>query len=118
MSETPATSTLPALIVAALTAMAASVCCIVPLALVLAGVSGAWIANLTALETWRPWFSGVTVICLALAFWSLYGPTSRCRTDGECRDLRVLRHHRLGLWIATALIAMVLLFPYYAGWIL
>ncbi|HEV8695573.1 MAG TPA: mercury transporter MerT, partial [Lysobacter sp.] len=43
-------------------------------------------ANLTALEPWRPWFTAITLLCLAAAFWSLYGPASRCRTDGVCVD--------------------------------
>jgi len=34
-------------------AMLASVCCLVPLAFVLLGVSGAWIGNLTALEPYK-----------------------------------------------------------------
>ena len=118
MSITPAKSPLPALIGAALAAIGASVCCVLPLVLVLMGISGAWIANLTALDAWRPWFSVATLACLALAFWNLYGPASRCRIDGECVDPRVLRRRRLGLWIATFLIGLLLLFPYYVGWLL
>jgi mercuric ion transport protein len=116
MSTTPFKSPLPALVGAALAAIGASVCCVVPLVLVLMGISGAWIANLTALDAWRPWFTGATLICLALAFWNLYGPASRCRTDGECVDLRVLRRRRRWLWSATVLIALLLLFPYYVVW--
>lgn len=116
MSTAPAKSLLPALMGAVLAAIGASICCVVPLLLVLLGVSGAWIANLTALDPWRPWFTGATVICLALAFWNLYGPTARCRIDRECLDPRVLRRRRISLWIATILIAILLLFPYYADW--
>jgi mercuric ion transport protein len=118
MSSTPAKSPLSFLLGAALAAIGASVCCIAPLVLVLLGISGAWIANLTALDAWRPWFSAATLVCLAFAFWSLYGPASRCRTDGECVDPRVLRRRRCGLWIATILIALLWLFPYYVGWFL
>jgi mercuric ion transport protein len=67
-----------------LAAIGASVCCVVPLVLVLMGISGAWIANLTALDAWRPWFSAATLVCLGWAFWMLYGPAARCRTDGAC----------------------------------
>jgi mercuric ion transport protein len=37
-------------------ALAASSCCIVPLALFTLGVGGAWIGNLAALEPYQPYF--------------------------------------------------------------
>ena len=118
MLDAPPKSPLPAIVAASLAAIGASVCCVVPLVLVLLGISGAWIANLTALDAWRPWFSFATLACLAWAFWSLYGPASRCRTDGACVDPGVLRRGRRWLWIATAVIALLLLFPYYITWFL
>lgn len=118
MSTNPAKSSLPAILGATLAAIGASVCCVVPLVLVLLGISGAWIANLTALDAWRPWFSVATLLCLGLAFWNLYGPPSRCRTDGECVDPRVLQRRRRWLWFATVFIALLLLFPYYVVWFL
>lgn len=116
MLSKPSKSPVTAILGASLAAIGASVCCVVPLALVLLGVSGAWIANLTALDAWRPWFSAATLACLAWAHWSLYGPGSRCRTDGVCVDLGVLRRRRHWLWIATVVIALLLLFPYYVSW--
>lgn len=118
MTQPSARSSLPALLGAALAAIGASVCCVVPLVLVLLGISGAWIANLTALDAWRPWFSVATVACLGWAFWRLYGPAARCRIDGSCVDPSRLRRLRRSLWIATGLIALLLLFPYYIGWFL
>ena len=118
MASLPAKSSLPAIVAASLAAIAASVCCVVPLVLVLLGISGAWIANLTALDVWRPWFSAATLVCLGLAFWNVYGPASRCRTDGACMDARVLRRRRRWVWIASVLIGLLLLFPYYVGWFL
>jgi mercuric ion transport protein len=112
------TRSLPAVLAASLAAIGASVCCVVPLILALTGISGAWIANLTALDVWRPWFTAATLACLALAYWTLYGPASRCRTDGECVEARVLRRRRAWLGVATVLIALLLLFPYYIGWFL
>jgi len=88
------------------------------LVLVLMGISGAWIAYLTALDAWRPWFSAATLVCLGWAFWTLYRPTAQCRTDGSCADPAQLRRRRRWLWIATGLIALLLLFPYYVAWFL
>ena len=118
MNTLPAKSSLPAVIAALLAAIGASVCCVVPLVLVLLGISGAWIAHLTALDPWRPWFIAATSLCLALAFWTLYGPSSRCRTGGVCVDPPVLRRRRRWLWLTTALIVLLLLFPYVVGWFL
>lgn len=118
MSTTPAKSPLPAIVGAVLAAIGASVCCVVPLVLVLLGISGAWIASLSALDAWRPWFSAATLLCLGLAFWNLHGPRARCRTDGECVDPRILQRRRRWLWVATVLIGLLLLFPYYVGWFL
>jgi mercuric ion transport protein len=118
MPAMPAKSSLFALIVAMLAAIGASVCCVVPLALVLLGISGAWIAHLTAFDPWRPWFVAATILCLGLAFWSLYGPSSRCRREGVCVEPGGLRRRRFWLWAATALIMLLLLFPYVLGWFL
>jgi len=118
MTQNSARSSLPALLGAIATAVGASVCCVLPLVLVLLGISGAWIANLTALDTWRPWFSIATLLCLAWAFWTSYSPASRCHTDGTCVDPARLRRRRRWLWIATVLIVLLLLFPHYIGWFL
>lgn len=58
------------------------------------------------------------LVCLAWAFWNVYGPASRCRTDGSCAEPRQLHRRRRWLWVATLLIAALLLFPYYIGWFL
>jgi mercuric ion transport protein len=118
MKTNPDRFSLGALLGAGVAALAASICCVLPLLLVLAGIGGAWISNLTALDAWRPWFAAMTILCLAWAFWALYGPASRCQTDGACADPRQLRQRRRWLWIATIGIALLLLFPYYIHWFL
>lgn len=117
--ETPsAKSPVAAIVGASIAAIGASVCCVVPLALVLLGISGAWIGNLTALDPWRPWFTAATLLLLGLAFWSLYGPSSRCRADGECNSPHILRRRRRWLWLAAVMSGLLLLFPYYVVWFL
>lgn len=97
MSISPAKSPLTAVLAASVAAIGASVCCVVPLVLVVLGISGAWIANLTALDAWRPWFSAAALTCLGWASWSLYGPSSRCREDSECRPERAAPSPALAL---------------------
>lgn len=116
MATQPTKLTAPSIILASLAAIGASICCVVPLALVLMGISGAWIASLTAMDAWRPWFSAATLLCLAVATWTVYGPSSRCRSDGVCISHDVLARRRRWLWLATVGIAILLLFPYYVGW--
>lgn len=115
----PPKSSLLALWGAAVAAVGASVCCVVPLVLVLMGISGAWIANLTAFDVWRPWLSALTTLCLAWAFWTQYrSGAQRCSSDDSCTDTPLLRRRRRWLWIAAGGIVLLLLFPYYISWFL
>ena len=118
MSRTLPKSPVAALVGAGLATLGASVCCVVPLVLVLLGISGAWISALTALDPLRPWFSAAAVLSLAVAFWMLYRPAAECGADGQCIEPGTLRRRRRWLWFATAIIALLLLFPYYIVWIL
>lgn len=107
-----------ALLGATLGAIAASVCCVVPLVLVVMGISGAWISNLTALDAWRPWTTGITLIFVGWSFWALYGPAAHCDADRACASPGVLARRRRWFWLAVLVIAALLLFPYYIGWFL
>jgi mercuric ion transport protein len=53
-------------------AVAASSCCIAPLALFSLGISGAWIGNLTALAPYQPYFIAATLTCLGYGYWLVY----------------------------------------------
>jgi mercuric ion transport protein len=106
----------PAIAAAVLSAIAASVCCVVPLVLVLLGISGAWIAQLTALDVWRPWWTAATLACLGLAYWSLWKASKSCESSA-CAEGRILRRRRRILAVVAVAIALLLLFPYYAHWI-
>ena len=105
-----------ALLASAAAAVGASLCCVVPLVLVSLGISGAWLASLTALEPYRHWFASLAFAALGFAAWRLYGPSSRCEDGRICADLGILRHRRRLLWIAVAAIVPLLTFPYYINW--
>ena len=53
-------------------ALAASSCCILPLALFSLGIGGAWIGNLTALAPYQPIFVAVTTGILGYGYYLVY----------------------------------------------
>ncbi len=111
MSET--TGQKATLIGGAVAAFAASVCCLGPLVLVALGVSGAWISNLAALETYRPIFIGVALVLMGLAWRRIYrAPTSNaCEPGGVCALPQTNRLYRVMFWVVSALVLLALAFP-------
>lgn len=102
------------LIGGAVAALGASVCCLGPLVLVALGVSGAWIANLTALETYRPLFIGVAVILMGLAWHGIYRvpAAEACAPGAICALPQANRIYRAMFWLVAALVLSALAFPY------
>lgn len=94
----------------ALSALAASACCVGPLVLVSAGVSGAWIGSLAALAPYQPYFIGIAVACLGAGFWLVYRHTgtacSAASGPGLARLARNALWMRTALWAGTALVAL------------
>ena len=87
-------------------AIAASACCIAPLALFSLGVGGAWIGNLTALAPYQPYFIAATLACLAYGYWLVYRRKNSACAEGEA-CARPLPNHivKTGLVLATVLVA-------------
>lgn len=54
-------------------ALAASSCCLLPLALFGLGIGGAWIGNLTALAPYQPIFVAIALGLIGYGFWLAYG---------------------------------------------
>jgi mercuric ion transport protein len=92
----------------------ASACCVGPLALVLAGVSGAWIGNLTALKPYSPIFAGIAIAFLGLAGWRLFVPAKACAPGTACADPRRLRNQRIVFLSVTVVLAALMGFQFYA----
>lgn len=97
-----------------LAAIGASLCCVAPFVLLLAGVGGAWIGTLTALQPYRPIFIGVTLLFLGLAFRTLYLVPRACATDAVCAVPANLRRQRVVFWVVSSALAILLAFPWYA----
>ena len=94
-----------------LAAAAAASCCVVPFVLIGFGAGGAWISNLTLLAPWQPYFIALALVFLVAGFVLVW---RRARSGGWRRP----RRRVLGaLWLATALVAAAIGFPYYAPWL-
>jgi|AmaraimetFIIA100_FD_contig_121_20663_length_1032_multi_4_in_0_out_0_2 mercuric ion transport protein len=87
-------------------ALAASSCCIAPLALFSLGISGAWIGNLTALAPYQPYFIAATLVCLGYGYWLVYRPRKvACAEGAACAKPLPNRLVMFGLILATVLVA-------------
>src|SRR5258706_4750309 len=94
-------------------AIAASACCILPLALFGAGVSGAWIGNFTQLSPWQPYFIAATLLCLGSGYWLVYRSSKQeCAEGAGCEGPLPRRLGISGLIWATGLRATVLPFSW------
>jgi mercuric ion transport protein len=86
-------------------AILASSCCVLPLALVTLGVSGAWIGNFTALEPYKPIFIAVAAIFIGLGFWQVYlRPRPKCEAGSYCARPQSALITQIALWLAAALV--------------
>lgn len=95
-------------------ALAASSCCILPLVLFSLGISGAWIANLTALAPLKPYFVAGTLALLGYGYYLVNVRPKQACADGSCAHPLPNRIVKLSLWIATALVGAALAFDYVA----
>ena len=90
-------------------ALAASSCCILPLALFGLGVSGAWIGNFTQLAAYQPYFIAATLAFLGYGYLLVYRTSTRACTAGEaCARLLSNRIVKTSLILATILVVAAL----------
>lgn len=101
-----------ALMTGGLAALLASSCCLGPLVLVTLGFSGAWIGTLTALDPYRPWFIGASVIALFFAHRRIFRPARDCKPGDVCARPLVRRGYRLLFWCVLLLVLVAVGFPY------
>ena len=100
-------------------ALAASSCCILPLVLFSLGIGGAWISNLTALYSYKPYFVTITLLFLAGGFYMAYRkPKAACETGSYCATPASGRVLKISLWGATLLVSAALACPYVVPYLL
>jgi mercuric ion transport protein len=90
-------------------ALAASSCCILPLVLFGLGVSGAWIGTFTQLAPYQPYFIAATIACLGYGYRLVYRSSKLVCAEGEaCARPLSSGLVRLGLFVATGLVAVAI----------
>lgn len=100
-------------------ALAASSCCILPVALFSLGISGAWIANFTQLAPYKPYFIVATLIFLSAGYWLVHRTSKAVCADGEaCARPLPARIVKTVLVTATVLVVAAFAFDYVAPYLL
>jgi mercuric ion transport protein len=96
-------------------ALAASSCCILPLALFSIGVSGAWIGNFTRLAPYQPYFVAAALVSLGAGYRAVHRSSKHnCADHGECARGLPNSLVKTALIAATALVAAALGFDFVA----
>jgi mercuric ion transport protein len=99
-----------------LAAVGASLCCTGPLLLLLLGVSGSWIGQLTQLEPYRPLFILAVLVLFAFAGWRLYRPIDDCEAGTACGIPRVRRRRQIMFWISLVMALLLVTSNYWVIW--
>lgn len=103
-----------ALAVGAVSALLVGSCCVVPLVLITMGLGGAWLANLTALEPYRPLFALGALASLAFAWMRIYHSANECKPGEICAAPTIRGRYKIGFWLVAALLVLMFGFPYIA----
>ncbi|MBW3567620.1 MAG: mercuric ion transporter MerT [Proteobacteria bacterium] len=93
-------------------AVLASVCCLGPLVLLMLGISGAWIGNLTALEPYRPLFIVAAVVALFFAYRRIFRKPEACEPGEVCAVPKVRATYKVLFWLVAVLVVVAMAFPY------
>ncbi|TRW93098.1 mercuric ion transporter MerT [Candidatus Methylobacter oryzae] len=100
------------LIIGGLGAIFSSLCCLGPLLLLALGFSGAWLANLTALEPYRPVFILISFIALFFAWRRIFRSQSNCQSGEACASTSDRGRRAVIFYGVLVLALLALVFPY------
>lgn len=114
MRTAQATSGLGTLSAGGLAAILASTCCLGPLVLLALGISGPWIAKLTALEPYRPLFIGVALVALFFSYRQIFRPAAACRPGEVCAMPVVRTTYKALFGLAVMLLLIAIVYPFVA----
>ena len=99
---------------ALVTAVGASLCCILPVAVAVLGVGSAALG--ARFEPFRPYFAAATALLLGFAFYRAYAPVE-CAPGEACEVPANRWRHRILLWAVSVVAFALLAFPYYSAWL-
>lgn len=102
------------LVVGLLAGLTASACCAGPLILLMLGISGSWIGNLSALEPYRPLFIMLAVVFLGLAYRKIFLKPKSCDANAVCATQQGKRSQQIIFWITALVVMLSISFPWYA----
>src|SRR5690606_38252574 len=97
-----------------LTAIAASLCCITPILVLIAGTSGL-ASTFSWLEPFRPYFIGLTILLLSLAWYQKLIRKKQIDCNCETEKKPKFIQSKIFLGIVTVFTIVMLAFPYYAS---
>ncbi len=93
-------------------ALGATTCCILPLALTLLGISGAWMANLRALSPYQPYFLALSGLAIGYGFYQVYWkPRKVCAEGQACARPMGGNIVKTALWAGAILVLITASFP-------
>jgi len=100
------------LLVGGVAAILASTCCLGPLVLLMLGIGGAWIGNLTALGPYRPIFMGVAGVALLVAYRRIFRPATECLPGEVCAVPQVRTTYKALFGLVLVLLVLAAGFPF------
>ncbi|SNT69823.1 mercuric transporter MerT family protein [Psychrobacter sp. LV10R520-6] len=100
-----------------LAAIGASVCCVGPLVLLLLGVSGSWIGNLTAFEPYKPIFVLFVLLSFGYSGWKIYRPVGECEPDTACAVIAIQQRRKIIFWLSASVAIVLVTSNYWLLWL-
>ncbi len=100
---------------AVVAAVAASLCCILPVVAIAFGLGAFGIASV--FESLRPYLLIVVFAALAFSFYRTYFRREDCGEGQACSTKPIGRFNQIALWVATVAVIGIAAFPYYTGYI-
>ncbi|QQS34185.1 MAG: cation transporter [Acidobacteriota bacterium] len=98
---------------AVVAAVAASLCCILPVVAIAFGLGAFGIASV--FESLRPYMLVVVTAALAFSFYRIYFRREECGEGQACSTKPMGRFNQIALWVATVAVVGIAAFPYYSG---
>ena len=105
------------LIAGVIAGLTASACCAGPLILLMLGISGSWIGNLSVLEPFRPIFIILAIGLLFLAYRKIFLKQQNCSIDTACATSNGQKTQKTLFWATTLIILLSIAFPWYGTWL-